>query len=72
MALVLGLLVFGIALLGLRDGNFALPITRAGVMISGWIAQILNIALLLFGLLLLYGFICSLRKVDENDPDRSR
>lgn len=68
LALFLGLILVGVAMLGLRDGDFALPITRAGVMISGWIAQILNVALLLFGLLLLYAFICSLRKVDENDP----
>ena len=72
LALFLGLIVVGIAMLGLRDGDCALPITKAGVMISGWIAQILNVALLLFGLLLLYGFICSLRKVDKNDTDHSR
>ena len=72
LALFLGLILVGVAMLGLRDGDFALPVTRAGVMISGWIAQTLNVALLLFGLLFLYAFICSLRKVDENDPSDIR
>lgn len=70
LSLFVGLVVAGFALVGLRDGDFAVPIGKAGVMIpiSGWIAQILNAALLLVGLFFLYAFIYSLRKVDENDP----
>ena len=72
LSLFVGLILIGLAIRGLRDGDFALPITRAGVMISGRIAQILNIAVLPFGLYFVYGFIYSLRKVDENDSDDIR
>ena len=72
LALVLGLIVAGLALLGLRDGEADLPLIKDAVTISGWAAQLLNIGLLLFGLLLLYAFICSLRKVEKSEPDRTR